>query len=31
VTTGFANGIDGFGVPTYPVQVVDGKILVAAA
>ena len=29
VTTGFVNGIDGFGVATYPVQVVDGKILVA--
>ena len=29
VTTGFANGIDGFGVPTYAVQVVDGRILVA--
>jgi len=29
VTTGFANGIDGFGVPTYPVKVVDGRILVA--
>ena len=29
VTTGFANGVDGFGVPTYAVQVVDGRILVA--
>lgn len=29
VTTGFANGIDGFGVACYPVQVVDGKVLVA--
>lgn len=29
VTTGFANGIDGFGVPTYAVQVVDGRILLA--
>lgn len=28
VTTGFANGIDGFGVPTYPVKVVGGDILV---
>lgn len=29
VTTGFANGIEGFGVATYPVQVVDGEVLVA--
>jgi nitrite reductase/ring-hydroxylating ferredoxin subunit len=29
VTTGFANGIDGFGVATYPVKVVDGNNLVA--
>ncbi len=29
VTTGFANGIDGYGVQTYPVQVVDGKVAVA--
>jgi len=29
VTTGYANGIEGFGVPTYPVQIVDGRILVA--
>jgi nitrite reductase/ring-hydroxylating ferredoxin subunit len=29
VTTGFANGIDGFGVATYPVQVVDGEVRVA--
>jgi nitrite reductase/ring-hydroxylating ferredoxin subunit len=29
VTTGYANGIEGYGVPTYPVQIVDGRILVA--
>jgi len=29
VTTGFANGIDGYGVATYPVQVVDGEVRVA--
>lgn len=29
VTTGYANGIDGFGVATYPVKVVDGNIMVA--
>ena len=29
VTTGFANGIDGFGVACYPVKVVDGNVLVA--
>ena len=29
VTTGFANGVEGFGVATYPVKVVDGDILVA--
>lgn len=29
VTTGFANGIDGYGVATYPVQVVAGDVLVA--
>jgi nitrite reductase/ring-hydroxylating ferredoxin subunit len=29
VTTGFANGIEGFGVPAYPVKIVDGTILVA--
>lgn len=29
VTTGFANGIDGFGVACYPVKVVDGDVLVA--
>ena len=29
VTTGYANGIDGFGVPTYAVKVVDGNIMVA--
>ena len=29
VTTGYANGIDGFGVATYPVKVVNGNILVA--
>ncbi|MFO1306029.1 MAG: Rieske 2Fe-2S domain-containing protein [Burkholderiales bacterium] len=28
VTTGFANGIDGFGVPCYPVKVEDGDVLV---
>jgi nitrite reductase/ring-hydroxylating ferredoxin subunit len=27
--TGFVCGIDGFGVPTYPVKVVDGQILIA--
>lgn len=29
--TGFVCGIEGFGVPTYPVKVVDGRILVAGA
>lgn len=29
LATGFANGIDGFGVATYPVKIVDGNILVA--
>ena len=29
VTTGFANGIDGFGVPAYPVMIVGGRIQVA--
>ncbi len=29
VTTGFANGIQGFGVACYPVKVVDNDILVA--
>ena len=29
VTTGFANGIEGFGVTTYPAKVVDGSIMVA--
>ena len=29
VTTGYANGVDGFGVATYPVKVVDGNIMVA--
>jgi len=29
VTTGFANGIEGFGVACYPVKIVDGQILVA--
>lgn len=29
VTTGFANGIEGFGVACYPVKVVDGNVLVA--
>jgi nitrite reductase/ring-hydroxylating ferredoxin subunit len=27
--TGFVCGIDGFGVPTYPVKVVGGQILIA--
>jgi 3-phenylpropionate/trans-cinnamate dioxygenase ferredoxin subunit len=29
VSTGFANGIEGLGVATYAVKVVDGDILVA--
>ena len=29
VTTGFANGVEGYGVATYPVKVVDGDVLVA--
>lgn len=29
LTTGFANGIDGFGVACYQVKIVDGNILVA--
>ena len=29
VTTGYANGIDGYGVASYPVKVVDGNIMVA--
>lgn len=29
VTTGFVCGINGFGVPTYAVKVVDGQILIA--
>lgn len=29
LVTGFANGIEGFGVASYPVQVVDGNILVS--
>jgi nitrite reductase/ring-hydroxylating ferredoxin subunit len=29
VTTGFVNGIDGFGVATYAVKVVDGYVMVA--
>jgi nitrite reductase/ring-hydroxylating ferredoxin subunit len=29
VTTGFANGIEGFGVPVYAVKIVDGEIRVA--
>jgi nitrite reductase/ring-hydroxylating ferredoxin subunit len=29
VTTGQATAAPGFGVPTYPVQVIDGTILVA--
>lgn len=31
VTSGFANGIEGFGVACYPVKVVDGNILVAVS
>lgn len=29
VTTGFVNGVNGYGVATYPVQVVDGEVRVA--
>ena len=29
VATGYANGIEGFGVDTYPVQIADGQISVA--
>ena len=29
VKTGFANGIDGFGVACYAVKVVDGNVMVA--
>lgn len=29
VRTGFVCGIDGFGVPTYPVRIVGGQILIA--
>jgi len=31
VTTGFVNGIEGFGVPAHAVKIVDGNILVAVA
>lgn len=29
VTTGFVNGVDGYGVATFPVQVADGEVRVA--
>lgn len=29
VTTGFANGVDGFGVATHAVKVIDGNVLIA--
>ena len=29
VATGYANGVDGFGVAAYPVKVVGGNIMVA--
>jgi nitrite reductase/ring-hydroxylating ferredoxin subunit len=29
LTNGYVGGVPGFGVPTYEVQIVDGKILVA--
>jgi nitrite reductase/ring-hydroxylating ferredoxin subunit len=31
ITNGYVGGVPGFGVTAYPVQIVDGKILVAVA